>query len=90
MLPFLYISTGRPKKKFKAAFPAGVVKDWRNKITTLGVAKNEGASKKAAGVAIGGLGEDDLDDVRPMGTGRSKNVCMFSAASDATNPSLDH
>ncbi|KAJ7830856.1 hypothetical protein B0H13DRAFT_1915718 [Mycena leptocephala] len=30
--------------------------------------------KKAAGVAIGGLGEDDLDDVWPMGTGRSKNV----------------
>ncbi|KAJ7890436.1 hypothetical protein B0H13DRAFT_2340957 [Mycena leptocephala] len=54
-------------------------------LRRLSVAKNEGASKEAAGIAIGGLREDDLDDVRPMGTGRSKNTIeILSDSKDET------
>ncbi|KAJ7932276.1 hypothetical protein B0H13DRAFT_1857110 [Mycena leptocephala] len=42
--------------------------------------------KKAAGVAIGGLGEDDLDDVRPMGTGQSKNTIEILSDSEDETP----
>lgn len=78
----------RPKKKLKAAFPTGVAKDWRNKVTAVGTTKKQGA--KAAGDSIGGLADDDLDDLRPIGFGRNKSVCSGIFFVDAANPILDH
>ncbi|KAJ7871546.1 hypothetical protein B0H13DRAFT_2554441 [Mycena leptocephala] len=73
-----------PKKKLKAAFPTGVAKDWRNKVTAVGTTKKQGA--KAAGDSIGGLADDDLDDLRPIGFGRNKSTIEILSDSEDETP----
>ncbi|KAJ7646282.1 hypothetical protein DFH06DRAFT_1424132 [Mycena polygramma] len=73
-----------PKKKLKEAFPVGLAGDWRQKVTPVGPSKNTG-SKKAAAAAdpIGGLGDDDLDDVRLVGVRGAQQYNTIEIESDS-------
>ncbi|KAJ7737941.1 hypothetical protein B0H16DRAFT_1891494 [Mycena metata] len=59
----------QPQKKIKPAFPSGVVKDWRSRVTVLGAARpNKVDTKRPSGFPIGGLTFDDVDADRPSGS----------------------
>ncbi|KAF7336392.1 hypothetical protein MVEN_02187800 [Mycena venus] len=71
-------------KKFKPVFPSGTVKDWRNKVKVVGTTKQ---SKKTAGaptVGIGGLDDDDVDDMRPASPDKKNTIEILSDSEDET------
>ncbi|KAF7338930.1 hypothetical protein MVEN_01969100 [Mycena venus] len=71
-------------KKFKPVFPSGTVKDWRNKVKVVGTTKQ---SKKTAGaptVGIGGLDDDDVDDMMPASPDKKNTIEILSDSEDET------
>ncbi|KAF7363885.1 hypothetical protein MSAN_01046500 [Mycena sanguinolenta] len=72
------------KKKTKV-LPVGLTKDWRNKISAVGSSKGQVAGEKLTnGVPIGGLGDDDLNDVRLTDIGSKNAIEILSDTEEET------